>query len=289
MHQPGGVLNSLSSPWPFAQWGLDIVGPFPKAAGNNRYLLAGMDYFTKWVEIEPLANIRDMNAKKFVWKNIVTRFGVLHNLISDIGRQFNSKSFRIYCCDLGITNRYSTPAYPHGNGQAEAVNMVIVNGIKKRIDDAKGRWVEELSHVLWMYRTTPCRSTGETPFSMTYGAEAIISLETSFPTLRTSSFDSSSNNELLEKSLEFIEERRESAIVQLAYYQHKLKQGYDANVKLRPLVPDDLVLRKVLGTAKNPAWGKLGLNWEGPYHITSVDGIGAYFLEDLDEHVISRP
>ena len=78
-------------------------------------------------------------------------------------------------------------------------------------------------------------------------------------------------------------------MVQLAYYQHKLKQGYDANVKLRPLAPGDLVLRKVLGIAKNPAWGKLRPNWEGPYRITSVAGIGAYFLEDLDEHVIPRP
>ena len=98
---------------------------------------------------------------------------------------------------------------------------------------------------------------------MTYGAEAIIPLEIGFPTLKTNSFSLSSNNELLEKSLDIIEERRESAMVQLAYYQHKLKQGYDANVKLRPLVPSDLVLRKVLGTAKNPAWGKLGPNWEG--------------------------
>ena len=88
---------------------------------------------------------------------------------------------------------------------------------------------------------------------MIYGAEAVIHLEMSFPTLKTSSFCPSSNNELLEKSLDLIEERRERAMVQLAYYQHKLKQGYDAKVKLRPLVPGDLVLRKVLGTAKNPA------------------------------------
>ena len=92
----------------------------------------------------------------------------------------------------------------------------------------------------------------------------------------------------MEKSLDLIEERRESAMVQLAYYQHKLKQGCDAKVKLRPLEPGDLVLIKVLGTAKNPVWGKLGPNWEGPYRITSVAGIGAYFLEDLDEHVIPR-
>ena len=108
---------------------------------------------------------------------------------------------------------------------------------------------------------------------MTYRSKVVIPLEIGFPTLRNSSFNSSSNNELLKKSLDLIEERRESAMVQLAYYQHKLKQGYDANVKLRPLVPGNLVLRKVLGTAKNPAWGKLGPNWEGPYRITLVTSI----------------
>ena len=105
---------------------------------------------------------------------------------------------------------YSTLAYPQGNGQVETINKVIVNGLKKRLDDAKGIWVEELPHVLWAYQTTPRRSTGETPFSMTYGAEAIIPLETSFLTLRTSSFNPTINNELLEKSLDLINERRES-------------------------------------------------------------------------------
>ena len=164
-----------------------------------------------------------------------------------------------------------------------------MNELKKRLDDTKGRWVEELSYVLWTYRTTARKLIGATPFSMTYGAEAVILLEIGFLILKTTSFNPSSNNELLEKSLDFVEEKRENAKVQLAYYQHKLKQGYDANVKLRPLVPGDLVLRKVLGTTKNLAWGKHGLNWEGPYRITSVASIGAYFLEDLDEHVIPCP
>ena len=124
---------------------------------------------------------------------------------------------------------------------------------------------------------------------MSYGAEAVIPFETRFPTLRSSSFTPSKNDELLEKSLDLIEERRESAMVQLAYYQNKLKQRYDANVKLRPLTVGDLVLRKVLGTAKNPAWGKLGLNWEGPYCITSAAGRCAYYLEDLEEKAVPRP
>ena len=84
----------------------------------------------------------------------------------------------------------------------------------------------------------------------------VIPIETGFLMLRTSSFNPSDNNGLLENSLDFIKEMRESAMVQLTYYQHKLKQGYDENVKLRPLTPGDLVLRKVLGTAKKPDVGK---------------------------------
>ena len=80
--------------------------------GNKKYLLVSTDYFTKWVEAESLANIKDVDVKIFVWKNIVTRFGVPHALISENSLQFDNKTFRSYCGELGITNRYSTPAYP---------------------------------------------------------------------------------------------------------------------------------------------------------------------------------
>ena len=170
--------------------------------------MVGKYYFIKWVETEPLANIRDVDAKRFVWKNIVTRFRIPHTLISDNRLQFDSKAFKRYCCDLRITNRYSTSAYPQENEQAKVVNKVIVNGLKKRLDDAKGKRVEELSHVLWIYQTTPRRSTGEMPFSMTYGAEAVIPLETRFSMLRTSSFTPRNNNELLGKSLDLKSEEK---------------------------------------------------------------------------------
>ena len=160
-----------------------------------------------------MANIRDVDVKRFIWKNIVTRFGVPHTLISDNGLQFDSKAFKKYCSDLGIKNRYSTPAYPQGNGQAGVVNKVIVSGLKKKLDNAKEKWVEELPYVLWTYRTTPRRSTGETSFSMMYGTEAAIPLETSFPMLRTNALTLDNNDELLERSLDLIEERRENATV----------------------------------------------------------------------------
>ena len=182
------------------------MGPFLKAVGNQRWLLVGTDYFKKWVEAEPLSNIRDIDANKFVCKNIVTRFVIPRTLISDNGLQFDSKAFKRYCCKLGIRNRYSTPAYLQGNGQVEVVNKVIINGLKKRLDEANGRWVEELPHVLWTYWINPYWSTGEIPFSMTYVSEAVISLEIGFPTLRTSLFTLNNNDQLLERSLDLVNE-----------------------------------------------------------------------------------
>ena len=93
---------------------------------------------------------------------------------------------------------------------------------------------------------------GRNSFSMTYGAKAVLPLETSFPTLKTGTFTPSNNDELLERNLDLIEERREKAMIRLAYYHQKFKQRYDANVKLGPLRPGDLVLRKISGSAKNP-------------------------------------
>ena len=120
--------------------------------------------------------------------------------------------------------------------------------------------MDDLPHVLWAYRTTPRRSIGETPFSMAYGSEAIIPLKTGFPTLKIDQLSVEENNRLLSTSLELVNERRKVAMVKMAHYQQKVEQRYDKGVKVTPLVLGDLVLRKVVGTMKNPSWGKLGPN-----------------------------
>ena len=83
-------------------------------------------------------NIQDVDVKKFVRKNIVTRFGVPNTLISNNGLQFDSRAFCDFCCDLGIMNRYSTPAYPQSNGQAKAANKAILSGLKRILDGVEG-------------------------------------------------------------------------------------------------------------------------------------------------------
>ena len=124
---------------------------------------------------------------------------------------------------------------------------------------------------------------------MTYGSEVVIPLEAWFPTLKTDQFNVEENDHLISANLDLVDEKRELAMVKMAHYQQKLRQRYDKGVKMRSLAPRDLVLRKVMGMTKNPSQGKLGSNWEGPYRITLVVGIRAYYLEDLDEHVVLCP
>jgi len=114
--------------------GLAIVGPLHRTPGNKRWLIVATDYFTKWVEAEPLSSITEQDTKNFVWKNIITRFGIPRTLISDNETQFDSNFFKSFCQEYGIRTVYSTPAYPQSNGQAEISNKVILDGLKKRLD-----------------------------------------------------------------------------------------------------------------------------------------------------------
>nr|CAN82803.1 hypothetical protein VITISV_024865 [Vitis vinifera] len=171
-HVPSETLKPISGPWPFAQWGMDIVGPLPTAVAQKKFLLVATDYFSKWVEAEAYASIKDKDVTKFT-------------IIADNDPQFDSITFRNFCSELNIRNLYSTPRYPQSNGQAEATNKTLIIALKKRLEQAKGKWVEELPGVLWAYRTTPGRPIGNTPFALAYGMDAVIPTEIGLPTIRT--------------------------------------------------------------------------------------------------------
>ena len=121
-HLPAEKVTTISSLWPFAQWGIDIVGPLPQGKGQVKFLLVTIDYFTKWVKAEALATITEARIQNFVWKNIICRFGIPQTIISDNGQQFDSQSFREVCSGLGIKNQFSFPGHPQENGQTEVTN-----------------------------------------------------------------------------------------------------------------------------------------------------------------------
>ncbi|KAG7568055.1 Ribonuclease H-like superfamily [Arabidopsis thaliana x Arabidopsis arenosa] len=165
---------------------------------------------------------------------------------------------------------YSTPRYPQENGQAEDSNKTILSNLKKRLNARKGGWYDELQPVLWAYRTIPRRATGETPFSLVYGMEAVVPAELNVPGLCRSEapLNKELNSKLLEDVLDTIDERQNQSLIRLQNYQQLTARYYNSNLKNKPLNVGDFVLRRVFDNTKEEGAGKLGINWEGPYQIT---------------------
>ena len=157
------------------------------------------------------------------------------------------------------------------------------------LDGAKGRWAKELPYVLWGYRTTSRRSTGETPFSLTYGAEVVISAEVNLCSARVGGFVPFQNDRLLVECLDLLEKYREAVTIRLMEYQQKLARRHNRGIKTGEFSAGDLVLRKAVGNMRDTNTGKLALTWEGPYKVTAIAGVGAYYLEDLDERPLPQP
>ena len=245
------------------------MGPFPTAIRQIKFLVVGIDYFTKWVEAEPLATITEKSIRTFVWRNIICRYGILRVLLSNNGKQFDNSAFRDFCSELGIKNHYSSPAHPQANRQVEVTNRTLLKIIKTRLEGAKGIWPDELPSVLWAYQTTARTPTGETLFRLTYGADAVIPVEVGLTSYRLQNYMEDKNEAAMRLQLDLMDEDRATAEQRLARYQDLMSKHYNAKVRHRDFQIGDLVLRKVMGAAKDPSQGKLGPNWEGPYRITS--------------------
>ena len=166
---PSEPLTSITSPWPFQQWGLDILGPLPLGKGQCKFIIVAVDYFTKWAEAEPLATITKHKIRNFVWQAVICRFGIPRALVSDNGKQFDNSKFRDFYAELGIKNYYSSPAHPQSNGQAEVTIRTLKAALKTKLENLKGKWVEYLPEVLWAYRITQKLATRETPFALAFG------------------------------------------------------------------------------------------------------------------------
>ncbi|KAK3012717.1 hypothetical protein RJ639_009699 [Escallonia herrerae] len=144
----------LSSPIPFAMWGMDIMGPFPPATAQRRFAIMAIDYFTKWVKAEALAIISKKKREDFFWQAVVCHFGIPRVLVTDNGKQFDNPTFRTFCANLTIEQRFTSVAHPQTNGQTEVINHTLLQGIRKKLDEAKGLWEDEVPKILWAYNTT---------------------------------------------------------------------------------------------------------------------------------------
>lgn len=127
----------------------------------------------------------------------------------------------------------------------EVTNHILLSIIKKRLEDSKGLWLEELPSILWAYRTTVRTPTGETPFLLVFVTEAVILVDAGITTYRTTSFNSEKNDEFLINNLDVLEEKRDEIALQIVVYKHRMTKYYNLWVKLRRFAVGDLVLKKV--------------------------------------------
>nr|XP_023901305.1 uncharacterized protein K02A2.6-like [Quercus suber] len=226
-------LTSITAPWPFAQWRLDIIGPFPIAMRQLKFLIVGIDYFTKWVKAEALAIITEKNVRSFVWRFIVCRFRIPRVLVLDNRKQFDNDSFWDFCSQLGIKNHYSSPAHLQANEQVEVTNQSLLKIIKTRLEGVKGIWPEELPSILWAYRTTSRTPIGETPFRLIYRSEVVIPAEVELTSYRVNNHDERKNDEAMHLQLDLVEEVRVTAEQRFARYQDRIAKHYNSQVRHR--------------------------------------------------------
>nr|XP_051207169.1 uncharacterized protein LOC127322801 [Lolium perenne] len=283
IHQPAQGLQTIPLSWPFAVWGLDILGPFPRVLGRYQFLFFTVDKFTKLVEVEAVRSIPARAAVNFI-KGLVCRFGVPNRIITDNGNQFTNGLFKSYCADIRTEICYATVAHPRSNDQAERANAEVLKGIKTRSFQKKLKacgkwWLEALEGVLWSIRTTTTKPTGETPFFLIYGVEAVIPAELKHGSPRVLAFNETQQDELRHDNLTLLEEARHRVVINAARYQQALRRYHSRNIRVRTLEVGDLVLRRVLS---REGLHKLSPMWEGPFRVVHVSRTGAVRLENED-------
>jgi hypothetical protein len=183
-HLPAQQLQTIPVTWPFACWGLEMIGPFKKAQGGYTHVLVAIDKFTKWIEYKPIASLTSAKAVEFI-QGIIFRFGIPNSIITDLGSNFTSSELFDFYEQKSIQIKYASMVHPRANGQVERANRMILEALRKKIFDKNekfaGKWIRELPHVVWSLRTQPSRALhGNTPFFMVYGSEAVLPADLKF-------------------------------------------------------------------------------------------------------------
>ncbi|RVW13462.1 Retrovirus-related Pol polyprotein from transposon 17.6 [Vitis vinifera] len=290
IHAPPSELHALTSPWPFSVWGIDIIGKVsPKSSSGHEFILVAIDYFTKWVEAASYARLTSARVASFIRSHIICRYGVPHELISDRGAHFRAEVDTLLQ-EYGIRHHRSSAYRPQTNGAVEAANKNIKRILRKMVETSRD-WSEKLPFALWAYRTSFRTSTGATPYSLLYGMEAVLPVETEIGSLRVALEQQISETEWAQArfdQLNLLDERRLRAADHVQAYQRKMARAFKKRVKPRPLQKRDLVLRILRGLIGDPR-GKFRPSWSGPYVIRELTPEGAAWLTDLDGNQFSEP
>ena len=287
IHQAPEPLHPTVASWPFEAWGLDVVGPItPKSSKGHSYILAATDYFSKWAEAAPFREVKKETVIDFIKNNILFRYGIPRYIITDNGKNFSNKAMDKFCGQFKFKQYNSSMYYAAANGLAEAFNKTLCNLLKKVVGKGKKDWNERVGEALWAYRTTFRTATQMTPYSLVYGVEAVLPLESQIPSLRIAiqeGLTQEENARLRLEELEALDEKRLEAQQRIECYQARMSKSFNKKVRPRSFQVGDLVLavrRPIIITHKTGS--KFVPKWDGPYIVQEVYTGGAYKIVDQD-------
>jgi hypothetical protein len=212
-HVPAYKLVTILPTWPFACWGLDMIGPLPTAPGGFNRVLVAIDKFTKWIEVKPVTCPKADRVLDFL-DEVVHCYGLPHHIITDLGSNFNNHQFWEYCENSRIDIRYVSVAHPRAN---ERANGMVLDALKKRLHNAAnskgGKWIKELPNALWGLRTQPSKPTGQSPYFLVYGSEAILLADVMWDPPAVEHYDEGVSEDSRRVDIDGLEEARCAALV----------------------------------------------------------------------------
>jgi hypothetical protein len=259
-----------------------MIGPLPTAPGGFNRVLVAIDKFTKWTEVMSVMCRKADRVLDFL-DELVHRYRIPHRIITNLGSNFNNHQFWEYCENSGIDVRYVSVAHPRANGQVERANGMMLDTLKKRLHDTAnskgGKWIKELPNALRGLCTQPSKPTGQSPYFLVYGSEAILPADVIWNSLAVEHYDEGVSEDSRRVDIDGLEEACCATLVQSARYLEGIRRYHDCNFKERSFNVGDLVLRRIQNTE---GLHKLSSPWEGPFTVAKVTGPGSYRLQTLE-------
>ncbi|XP_050216005.1 uncharacterized protein LOC126667079 [Mercurialis annua] len=289
-HIPPSELHSLTSPWPFSAWGIDIIGKIhPTASNGHEFIVVAIDYFTRWVEAKSYKILGAKQMAEFIETRLIYRYGVPHHIVSDNGVQFQGE-VRHLLHENGIEHHKSSPYRPQANGAVEAANKNVKKILAKMVETYRD-WSKKLPYALHGYRTTARTSTGATPYTLVFGMEAVLPVEVELQSLRVVLEAQIPEYEWARaryEHLTILDEKRMRAMFNNQMYQRRVVRAFNKKVKINKIKEGDLVLKQSRPIPFDPR-GKFRPNWEGPYLVKKIMSKGAVKLSDMEGNEFTEP
>ncbi|VDH92571.1 Hypothetical predicted protein [Mytilus galloprovincialis] len=276
-------LNPLPVDTTFERWHMDFL-KLSKTNEGYSYVLLLVDSFSKWSEAFPMKTQEASEVAKVLFREIISRYGAMKCLVTDLGRNFVSNLVNALCEMLNITRHHTSSYHPQTNGLVERTNSTLIQAVRAYSDKDQNNWPNKLPGILMAFRNSPStQSTEYSPFSMVFGKEMNLPFDASVLPKDNLSKDAKHH---LEEIISNLKITQDLAAENIKLKQAKMKERYDKNTKIPEFRLRDKVLLKehVVPVGRSP---KLVDKFNGPYYITDCGPNFTYKLRrcsDQKEH-----